>query len=193
MDMFLAISQGIGVSLAVGFRPFLAALLVGVLAKANAGVDFEGTDFEFLESVGFLSAMLIGVAATTFYERPPRTVPIAATIVIAGVLGGLMFAGSMAADDRPLALGLAGVGFALLGLAAARAFIGGAVARLQAAGEQQSAAFVGLFGDLAALLTAALAVLVPPVAYLALGFCIWVLVSQRRRAARKYEGLRVLR
>ena len=51
MDLFLAISQGIGTSLATGVRAFLAPLLVGALARANVGVDFEGTEYEFLESI----------------------------------------------------------------------------------------------------------------------------------------------
>ena len=41
MDLFLAISQGIGLSLATGVRPFLPPLLVGALARADVGVDFE--------------------------------------------------------------------------------------------------------------------------------------------------------
>jgi hypothetical protein len=32
-----------------------------------------------------------------------------------------------------------------------------------------------------------------PVSYLPLAFCVWLLMAQRRRAAHKYEGLRVLR
>jgi len=44
-----------------------------------------------------------------------------------------------------------------------------------------------------ALVLAALAVFVGPLSYLALAFCVWLLAAQRRRSARKYEGLRVLR
>ena len=36
MDLFLAISQGIGVSLATGVRTFLVPLFVGAMARANA-------------------------------------------------------------------------------------------------------------------------------------------------------------
>ena len=44
---------------AVGIRPFLPALLVGALARADMGIDFEARDFAFLESPWFLLAMLV--------------------------------------------------------------------------------------------------------------------------------------
>jgi hypothetical protein len=58
MDLFLAISQGVGTSLAAGVRAFLAPLMVGVLARANVGVNFEGTEYEFLESIVWLAILL---------------------------------------------------------------------------------------------------------------------------------------
>src|ERR687883_535340 len=54
MSLFLDIGQGAGVSGATGVRPFLPALLAGALAKNDSGVDFDGTDFSFLESPWFL-------------------------------------------------------------------------------------------------------------------------------------------
>ena len=47
--------------------------------------------------------------------------------------------------------------------------------------------------DAAVLAVTILAVLVEPSAYLAVAFCVWVLVVGRRRAGQKYEGLRILR
>ena len=50
-----------------------------------------------------------------------------------------------------------------------------------------------MLGDLGAIVIAGLALLLPPVSYLAVAFCLWVLIARRRRAGEKYEGLRVLR
>jgi hypothetical protein len=49
VDLFMAISQGVGVSLATGVRTLLPPLLVGGLARADTGVDFSGTSYSFLE------------------------------------------------------------------------------------------------------------------------------------------------
>ena len=49
MDLALDILQAAGIGAAVGIRPFLPALLVGALAAGDLGVDFDGTDFAFLE------------------------------------------------------------------------------------------------------------------------------------------------
>ena len=69
MDLFLAISQGTGVSLATGMRSFLPPLLVCALARGDLGVDFEGTDYEFLESVPFLSVLLLLNVVGVLSER----------------------------------------------------------------------------------------------------------------------------
>ena len=50
MDLLLDLLQGVGIAAAVGIRPFLPVLLVGALASADLGLDFDGTDFSFLES-----------------------------------------------------------------------------------------------------------------------------------------------
>jgi len=49
MQLLLDILQGAGVATATGIRPFLPALAVGALASADLGVDFDGTDYAFLE------------------------------------------------------------------------------------------------------------------------------------------------
>ena len=69
MDYLLALLQGLGIAAAIGIRPFLPVLLVGALAGADLGVDFEGTDFAFLEQTGFLFAMLVGVVVLGIVER----------------------------------------------------------------------------------------------------------------------------
>jgi hypothetical protein len=194
MDLFLAISQGIGTSLAAGVRAFLVPLLVGTMARADLGVDFEGTEYEFLESVFWLALMLALIVAAWWADRTGIPVSGAAGAVVAAALGGVLFAASLAEEDFVSEPGLlAGALAALVGFAAARAFLGGAAERLSARGESAAGGTLSLIVDLVVLALAALAVLVPPVSYLALAFCAWLLLVRRRRAAQKYEGLRILR
>ena len=49
MDLAFDLLQASGIAAAIGIRPFLPVLLVGALATADLGIDFDGTDFSFLE------------------------------------------------------------------------------------------------------------------------------------------------
>ena len=194
MDLFLAISQGVGTSLAAGVRTFLVPLLIGAMARADIGVDFDGTEYEFLESVVWLAIMLALIAGAWWVERAGIPVSAAARAVAAAAIGGVLFAGSLAEGEYASEPGLfAGFLVALIGLYAAGAFLGGAEERLAAQGEAGASTTLRLVVDLAVLVLAALAVLVEPVSWLALAFCAWVLLVRRRRAEQKYEGLRILR
>jgi hypothetical protein len=195
VDLFLAISQGTGLALATGIRPLLPPLMAGALARADAGVNFSGTDFAFLESVPFLAAMVVFVALGTVAAGATSRLPLARAVgAIAVVLGALLFAGSLAEEDYAGGPGLvAGAAVATLGFVAAASFLQGASGRLAARGDEGSARFLALYADAAALLLALVAVFVSPVALGALAACGWLLLAQRRRSARKYEGLRVLR
>jgi hypothetical protein len=196
MDLFLAISQGIGVSAASGIRAFLPALLVGLLARANLGVDFNHTDFSFLESAWWLAVLVAGVALTVIARRRRIDLPMLVLAVVALGIGALEFAGTLADEGYAAGPGLAaGAACALIGFAAARAFFDRAAARVRtaSASPSESASFIELYAEAAALAAAGLAVLLPPLSYLALAFCAWVLFVSRRRSAAKYEGLRVLR
>ena len=195
MDLFLAISQGTGVALATGLRAFLPPLAVSALARANAGVDFDGTDYEFLESIPFLVALLVFAIVGAVLERAPAARSYERLLLVpAVVLGALLFAGSLAEEDYASVPGLiGGAAAAFLGYVAVQAFIGGARARLDSRGEVGSAGFLNLYADAAALTLAVVALFAPPVSYVAVAFCAWLLLERRRRSARKYEGLRILR
>jgi hypothetical protein len=192
MDLFLAISQGIGTSLATGVRALLAPLLVGVMARANAGIDFDQTGYEWLESVWWLGLLAALVAAAWLFDRSGNEVPDGVWVVVAMGLGAVLFAGALEDENYFGTAGLVpGMVSALVGFLAARVFLGGATERLATRGE--STTTIVVLGDFAALALAALAVLLPPVSYVAVGFCLWVLAARRRRAGEKYEGLRILR
>ena len=194
MDLFLAISQGTGLALATGIRPFLPPLLAGVLARADLGLDFESSDFAFLESIPFLAIMVVLAVIVTVRPQFSGRTPALFVAGVAIVLGALEFAGSLAGEDYAGGPGLAaGALCAVVGYLAATSFFGRAEARLAGRAEPGSAALFSVYADGAALVLAALSIAVPPLSYVALGFCAWVLVERRRRAGRKYEGLRVLR
>jgi hypothetical protein len=194
MDLLMAISQGVGVSLATGVRTFLPPLVVGALARADAGIDFNGTGYAFLESIPWLALLVLLVAVVTFAERARVVVPALVLIVCAGVIGALEFAGTLADEGYAAGPGIAaGAACAVVGFLAARTFFGRAAARARSGGEDEAASLVDLFAQGAALLLAVLAVFAWPVAWPAFAFALWVLLVQRRRAGQKYEGLRILR
>lgn len=196
MTLFLAICTGIGLALAVGLRPFLPALFAGALARGDAGIDFEGTDVSFLEDPLFLLALVIAVVALVLASRrsdPERLArgPLGAAVAGIGLaLGALLFGGVLQDEGYALWPGLiGGLACAALAEAAGRGFFAATRSRLDA----DAAATLPLYAIGASILLVALAVFVPPVSLLALGFLAWLLLGQRRREGRKYAGLRILR
>jgi Domain of unknown function (DUF4126) len=195
MDDFLVISQGIGLALACGIRPFLPALLAGALAGADTGVDFDGTDFAFLEDPFWLIGVIAGLAAVLGYERrrPQAFETGGLGAMLAGVsigMGALLFAGSMADEGDPVWIGVAGgLLCAALANAAARNFFARVAQRLD--GDARPA--LAVYKDGASLVLAGLCVLAPPVAIVALLGLAVLLLRGRRRDDEKYAGLRVLR
>ena len=196
MTLFLAICLGIGLALAVGLRPFLPALLACALARGDAGIDFEHTDVAFMEKPAFLLALLIGVIVLVAMERRygPEHVssgPFGAAIAGIGLaLGALLFGGALQDHHYAFGIGLiAGIACAALAEAAARGFFESTRRRL----DREAAGTLPFYAEVAALVLAGLSVLAPPVALVALAFLAWLLLNQRRRAGRKYAGLRILR
>jgi hypothetical protein len=189
ISLFLDIGQGAGLSGATGVNPFLPPLIAGALARGDAGVDFEGTDYSFLEKPGFLAAVLALAVAAYVLRRRGSTAE-RAFGVVALALGALLFAGSLADGDHTSWPGLvAGAACALLGFLAATSFL----ARVRRRLEGGAATLLDVYADLAALVLAGLAILAPPVSFLALAAFLWVLVRGREGEDRKYEGLRILR
>ena len=152
MEFVLDLLQGAGIAAAVGIRPFLPVLLVGALASADLGLDFDGTSFAFLEEWPFLLAVLVLVAATDFLLRRradlERGTLMWVLLGIAVVLGALMGAGSLADHDYVIAPGIvAGVACAALGFFAARSLFGRVRRRL----DPDAQALLPLYGEGAAL------------------------------------------
>ena len=192
MRYLLDILQAAGIGSATGIRPFLPALAAGLLARADVGVDFEGTAFAFLESPIFLAALIVAMAASIAVARyrADDTRLISALSGIGIGLGALLGAGSV--DDRfsvwwpgLLAGGLS----ALLASAATVALIARVRNRLDA----DARAALPVYEEGSGLVLAAACILVPPIAILAIGFFVWLLIGSRRRGQEKYAGLRILR
>jgi hypothetical protein len=196
MDLVFDLLQAAGIGAAIGIRPFLPALLVGALAAGDAGVDFDGTDFSFLEKAPFLLALLVGLVALDFARRrigedrleagTAFTVLGLVSLVIAALEG----AGSLADRDHPVVAGiLVAAACAAVALAATRPLF----ARVRGRLEADAAGMLPLFREAAALLAAGLSVLFPPLAILVVGALAWLAAQGRRREGEKYAGLRILR
>ena len=200
MSLFLDIGTGAGLASATGVRPYLPPLLAGGLARGDIGIDFDGTDFSFLESPAFLGGVVaLGVVAFLLERsRANRDSPDAGGLdpaqVLAGVigvaLGALLFAGALADNGHPSWIGLA---FGPLCAALGWLAIGGLVDRVRARLEPEQAALLTAYADAAALILAAIAVFVPPLALLAIPAFVVLLAGGRRREGEKYAGLRILR
>jgi len=191
MKLLIDILQGMGVAGAAGVRPFLPAFVTGAAGRADLFVDFNGTDFAFLEHTWWLVAMAVLMVAAVLLrgelERP------AAASALQGValgMGGVLCAGFLASDDYTWWPGIpAGILCAAITALAARGVFAGAAARLDDAARAQ----LPIYAEGIALLLAVLAILLPPVSLIALGAAIWLIRGARRRAGEKYAGLRILR
>jgi uncharacterized protein DUF4126 len=191
VKLLLDILQGMGVSAAAGIRPFLPTLLVGALATQDLGVDFDGTDFAFLESPWFLLALTVALVVTTLMRTTFETPTGAAVLGGIGLgLGALLFAGTL--DDRHATWWPGIIGGILCALIAQQGTTS-LLTRTRARLDAQAAAALFLYAEAAALLTAGLSVLIPPFSLLAIGFFLWLRIGGRRRDDEKHAGLRILR
>jgi uncharacterized protein DUF4126 len=191
VKLLLDILQGMGVSAAVGVRPFLPTLLVGALAADDLGVNFDGTDFAFLESKWFLLAIAVALVVTTLFRT--RFENPAGEAVLSGIglgLGALLFAGTLADHHSTWWPGIiGGLLCAFIAQQGTRSLMTRTRARLDA----EAAGTLFLYAEGAALVIAGLSVLVPPVSILVIAFFLWLRFGGRRREGEKYAGLRILK
>src|SRR3954469_73498 len=196
MDFVFDLLQGAGIAAAIGIRPFLPTLLVGALAAGDLGIDFDGTDFSFLEQAPSLAAMVVLLALSIFAVR--RAGPAALDLPpwayalggLAIVVGALMAAGSMADHGNSIVPGvIAGILCAVLGFLVTRDLLGRTRKRLDA----EAASALTLYAEGAGLVAAGASVLFPPLAVLVIAGLLALMFGGRRRAGEKYAGLRILR
>jgi hypothetical protein len=212
MSAFVDIGQGAGLATSSGIRPLLPPIVAGVLAKADAGTDFSGTDWSWMESwvwIGVLVALFLAgwlfdrsrtnggesaVGGSQLAERKPRERPEASIGygILAAAMGALVFAASLAAGGHTSWPGI--VAGAILGfigfLAFARLFMR-ATERLQAAGDPGT--LLGLGRDALGIAISVSVIFVGVIGYVVVAAALLLLAGTRRREGEKYQGLRVLR
>jgi hypothetical protein len=195
MSLFFDIGQGAGLAGSSGIRPFLPPLLAGALARGNVGLDFSGTSYSFLESPWWLALMFaLAVISYLIERRRPGAISSRQMEIVLGLLGialgALLFAGSLADTGHKSWPGLiGGAACALLGFAA----IAGLMRRTRRRLDASAASFLTAYADLISLALAGLAILFPPISFVALAGFVLLLITGQRRSGQKYEGLRILR
>jgi hypothetical protein len=194
VHLFLDICQGLGLAAAAGIRPFFPALVAGLFAIADWGIDFEGTNFAFLENGVWLGCVAV-LMILTFVLRRTATGPTDAAIGGIGIgLGALLMAATLADHGRD------SLGWAVAGLVTGAAAAGlgqlayrDLVARTGARLDEQTRNALPLWFDCVAGVLAALSIVVPPVSLVAIAFLFWLVLGGRKRVEGKYAGLRSLR
>jgi hypothetical protein len=173
-------------------RPVLPPLLAGALAAGDTGIDFDGSGWEFLEEPAFLLPVLVLGVISYGAERSGanRTLVARGTGLAGLILGALLFAGSLAAGGHGAWPGLVG-GVACAALAWVA--VGGLIERARRRLDEGTAGLLSVYADGAALALAAIAVVLPPLSFLALAAFLLLLVRGREADDRKYAGLRILR
>jgi uncharacterized membrane protein len=191
VDFVLDLLQGAGIAAGIGIRPFLPFALTAALASADVGLDFDGTDFAFLEQWWFVIAVAVVAIGLELIERRREIPPVVwALLAVAVGLGALVGAGSLADNDRAIVPGVvAGALTATLGFYAARSLFRRVRARLDP--DAQTA--LPIYGEAAGLTAAGLSILFPPLAILVIAGLGWLTLGGRRREGEKYAGLRILR
>src|SRR5919112_813612 len=116
VEFVLDLLQGAGIAAAIGISPFMPVLLAGALAMGDVGLDFDGTDFAFMEQWWFLAVVFVVVLVADFLRRRETPPIVWLLLAVAVVLGALQGAASLADRDHPIVPGIiAGVLTAALG------------------------------------------------------------------------------
>jgi hypothetical protein len=132
----------------------------------------------------------LSIAAGAFAGASGRRGTIGAVLAaVAAIGGGILFAISLSNRDFAAWPGVPlGIVIAVLAFGIVSAVVAGAQARAS------NASSIGLIVAVAAILIAVLTAFVwEPLALLFAAALLWLASARRRRAQRKYEGLRVLR
>jgi hypothetical protein len=131
----------------------------------------------------------LAVATGTFAGASGRRGLVGFLLAAPAAIGGaIFFAVSLSNRDHPAWPGVfLGLLISILAYGVVSAVVAGAQARARGASS------IGLIVAAVALAIAVLSIFVEPVGLIALLALLWLASARRRRAKRKYEGLRVLR
>jgi len=196
VDLFLEICQGLGLALAVGIGGPIAALFIAMMGSMSAGIDPDGSDYDFIDATWFLVTLLaLVVIVMLARNRPSLRVP---TLVVLAAIGAIVAAASFAENGDTSWPGLV-LGAAAAAFAASVSYdvLHGAIDRARGnepGSPEADTANVLIVGFAAAgIVLAAVCLFVPPVSLLALAALVYLALTRRRKADEKYEGLRILR
>jgi hypothetical protein len=177
-------------------------ITAGVMAHEDAGIDFTGTDWSWMESWVFIGILAVLFAVFWVMDREGKSEVIRpggrameagpAYPLLCAAAGALLFAGTLADGGETSWPGLvAGAAIGFIGyLALGRLFMR-ANQRVFAAGDP--GVVLGLGRDALTIALTVLVVLVDVVGYVLLVAALVLLLTARRGEGEKYEGLRVLR
>lgn len=194
--LFFYIGLGLGLALACGLRPYLPALLAGVLGSAKAlGVTFSGGHFHFLQAGWWLLVVVVVLALVYVLQIRMSAErfdgswgPIVSIHAVA--LGALLFAGTLCAHGKHWWPGLVGGALAAaLGRWAVLPVLEGARSRLTDRAAKEA---LTVYLDAAALVLAFLVALLHPLGYVAAVLLAWFVWRRRGRGGERYAGLRIL-
>ena len=131
----------------------------------------------------------LAVATGTFAGASGRRGLVGFLLAAPAAIGGaIFFAVSLSNRDHPAWPGVfLGLLISILAYGVVSAVVAGAQARARGASS------IGLIVAAVAIVIAVLSIFVEPVGLIALLALLWLASARRRRAKRKYEGLRVLR
>jgi hypothetical protein len=196
METILDILTGIGLASAAGIRPFLPGLAAGAFGAADLTIDYDHTKFSFLESPGWLLALVVLLIVFVVLQRRlgaegVERGPAGAALSGLGLgIGAVLFAGTLNDHTGTWWPGIiGGLLFAYIAERASRDLLTRTRSRLDADAREA----LVVYADGTALVLAVLSILVPPLSIIAVGFLIWLLLGGRRREGEKYAGLRILR
>lgn len=131
----------------------------------------------------------LALAAGIFAGASGRRDAIGTALLVAAAVGGAaLFGLSLREEDHP-----AWPGFPVGAVVAWFAFTVTRDVAAGAAGREDAGAATGILIAAAALMLAAVSLFLQPVSLVALAGLAWLALGRRRRAGRKYEGLRTLR
>lgn len=190
METILAAGTGVGLSSVAGVRAYLPLALVGLFARM--GWFNLPAPFNMLDNWAVIGALLVLALLESGLDKVPAldtAVDVVQTPVRV-VAGAILFAAALQA----------GVNIDAVPELAAGGVTAGVVAGLKAflrppantATAGVSAPFLSTLEDLVALIGGVVAILVPLVPLLLVGFLLFFFYRVKRRRQRKYRGLRIL-
>ena len=165
-------------------------------AALNAGIQRWTGDPDAMNYVAryYTPTGALQIPVQTLHTSRDPVVPAWHEDIFAGVvalaLGALLFAGALVDNGHEAWIGLV---FGPLCAALGWFAVGGLIERVRTRLEPDQAALVTAYADGAALVLAAIAIFVPPLAFLAIPGFVVLLLGSRRREGEKYAGLRILR